>query len=292
MFRALLNFIIFSSIYVACCAVLMIWQTNTLFHIRDVNDDFYIFVFFATICSYNFHWYLTPADYSASERILWGARHKALQLSLCAVGGIGAAYSFWFLKAHWLPLGGAAILTFLYSAPKLPQRAFVWLRKVAIGKTLFLSFVWTYVTTLLPVFIAGQSVTLSLTAYTLHRFFLVYAICILFDYRDLDADKREGIRSLITYLSRPNLKRLYYCSLIFSAVFAFCFPLPLMLFLLAPVLITALLTRYTMQTRSDLFYYSVLDGMVMLSALLHMLAVKSCWLIPYFCTIINNNSNV
>jgi 4-hydroxybenzoate polyprenyltransferase len=236
-------------------------------------------VFFATICSYNFHWYLTPADYSASERILWGARHKALQLALCAVGAIGAACSFWYLKAHWLPLGGAAVLTFLYSAPKLPQRIFIWLRKIAIGKTLFLTLVWTYVTTLLPVLIAGASVSTGLILFMLHRFFLVYAICILFDYRDLEADKKEGIRSLITYLSKPNLKRLYYFSLALSALSGCFFPLPVAAFLLAPAVITALLTRFTMQTRSDLFYYSVLDGMVMLSALLHILSVANSLLL-------------
>lgn len=267
MFRAF----IFTSIYVSLCAVLMVWQTNTLFNIRDINYDFYVFVFFATICSYNFHWYLTPADYSASERILWSARHKTLQLALVAAGGIGAAISFWHLHAYWLPLGGAAILTFLYSAPKVPHPVFMWLRKVAIGKTIFLTAVWTYVTTLLPAFIAGETITTSLLYFTLHRFFLVYAICILFDYRDLDADKKEGIRSLITYLSKPNLLRLYYLSLLLSAVFAFTMQWPVVLFLLTPVLITALITRYTLQTRSDLFYYFVLDGMVMLSALLHLM---------------------
>lgn len=267
MFRAF----IFTSIYVSFCAVLMVWQTNTLFNIRDINYDFYIFVFFATICSYNFHWYLTPADYSASERILWSARHKTLQLALVAAGGVGAAISFWHLRAHWLPLGGAAILTFLYSAPKVPHPAFMWLRKVAIGKTLFLTAVWTYVTTLLPAFIAGEAITASLLYFTLHRFFLVYAICILFDYRDLDADKKEGIRSLITYLSKPNLIRLYYLSLLLSAGFAFTMQWPVMLFLLTPVLITTLITRYTLQTRSDIFYYFILDGMVMLSALLHLM---------------------
>lgn len=267
MFRAF----IFTSVYVSVCAVLMVWQTNTLFNFRDINNDFYYFVFFATICSYNFHWYLTPADYSASERIGWSAENKTLQLTLVVAGGIGAAICFWPLRSHWLPLGGAAILTFLYSAPKVPHPAFMWLRKIAIGKTLFLTAVWTYVTALLPVFLTGEPLTASLICFTLHRFFLVYAICILFDYRDLEADKKEGIRSLITYLSKPNLIRLYYCSLFLSAIFAFTFQWPVLLFLITPVLITALITRYTLQTRSDLFYYFVLDGMVMLSALIHLM---------------------
>lgn len=267
MFRAF----IFSSIYVSFCAVLMVWQTNTLFNIRDINNNFCCFVFFATICSYNFHWYLTPADYSASERILWSAEHKTLQLALVAAGGIGAAVCFWQLRTWWLPLGGAAVLTFLYSAPKVPHPAFTWLRKIAIGKTIFLTAVWTYVTTLLPVFIAGEKITSAIIFFTLHRFFLVYAICILFDYRDLEADKKEGIRSLITWLSKPNLLRLYYFALFLSAIFAFTASMPVMLFLLTPVLITTLLTRYTLQSRSDIFYYFVLDGMVMLSALIHLM---------------------
>ncbi|PSL30826.1 UbiA family prenyltransferase [Chitinophaga ginsengisoli] len=273
MLRGLFNFIIFSSLYVACCAILMIWQTNTLLQIRDINEAYYFFVFCSTICSYNFHWYLTPADYSTSERILWGARHKTLQLVLCALGALGAAYGFWLLREQWLPLSGAAVLTFLYSAPKVPHRAFIWLRKIAIGKTIFLTAVWIYVTTLLPVFIEKQPYSPTILFLTLHRFFLVYAICILFDYRDLESDKKEGIRSLITILSASGLKKLYVSSLVLAAIFALVlFPVDgwmLTAVLLAPVAITALLTRYAISNRSDHFYYFVLDGMVMLSALLH-----------------------
>ncbi|PWV49817.1 UbiA family prenyltransferase [Chitinophaga sp. S165] len=273
MLRDLFNFIIFSSLFVACCAILMIWQTNELLHVGNINEPYYFFVFCSTICSYNFHWYLTPADYSTSERIMWGARHKTLQLVLCALGGLGAVYGFWLLREHWLPLSGAAFLTFLYSAPKLPQRAFVWLRKIAVGKTLFLTAVWIYVTTLLPVFIEKQPYSTTMVFLTLHRFFLVYAICILFDYRDLESDKKEGIRSLITILSAPNLRKLYITSLVLATLFAFAlYPadsLLLTVILLAPVAITALLTRYAISNRSDHFYYFVLDGMVMLSSLLH-----------------------
>lgn len=271
--RGLFNFILFSSIYVGCIAILMIWQTNALLHIEHINYAYYFFVFCSTMCSYNFHWYLTPADYSTSERILWGARHKNLQLSLVAISGIGALYGFWLLKAHWLPMGGAAVLTFLYSAPKLPQRVFVWLRKIAVGKTIFLTSVWIYVTTVLPLFIEGQPYSNNMLLFALHRFFLVYALCIIFDYRDLESDKKEGIRSLITWLSPRNLKKLYVTSLVLSAIFALTlYPIDnwlLTAVLLAPVVITALITRYALRDRSDHFYYFVVDGMVMLSSLLH-----------------------
>lgn len=255
----------------------MVWQTNVLLQLPVRDLTYYFFVFFSTICSYNFHWYLTPSDYSSSERILWGARHKTLQLTLCAVGAIGAACTFWLLRTHWLVLSGAALLTFLYSAPKLPQRAFMWLRRIAIGKTMFLTFVWTYVSTLLPVLIAGHAITAQVIFLTMHRFFLVYAICILFDHRDLEEDKKEGIRSLITYMNKPGLRRLYYVSLTLAATSAIClYPIDHLwiITLLVPVLVTALLTRYAWLNRSDYFFYFVLDGLMMFSALLHAL-----WLI-------------
>jgi len=274
MLRSLFNFLIFSSVYISLCAVLMVWQTNALLGLHYDYFTYNAFVFFSTICSYNFHWYLTPAEYSTSQRILWGARHRTLQAVFYIAGAIGALWFFWQLKAHWLPLAGGAVLTFLYTAPKLPQRIFVWLRTIAVGKTLFLTFVWTYVTTLLPVFIAGTPVTIAAVYLTLHRFFLIYAICILFDYRDVESDKKEGIRSLITVLSEKQLFLIYYISLLLAAVSALLlWPLTtpaIIAALLAPVLITGLLTKKAKYNRSDYMYYFVLDGLMMLSALLHL----------------------
>lgn len=274
MFRAFTNFILFSSIYVSLCAILLIWQTNTLLALSPVNYDFYKFAFFSTICSYNFHWYLTPTNYAASERILWGARHKGLQLFLSVIGGIGALIYFWELKAYWLELSGAAFLTFLYSAPKIPFAPFTWLRKIAIGKTIFLTSVWVYVTNVLPVFMSGSAFTTQTIYYILHRYFIIYALCILFDHRDVESDKKEGIRSLITWLSKPGLLWLYYSSLLLSIVFACLVSMDIITcYLVIPVVVTAILTKYTLQTRSDYYYYFVLDGLVMLGAFLHYIAV-------------------
>jgi 4-hydroxybenzoate polyprenyltransferase len=282
MLKSLFNFLLFSSVYISCCAVLMVCQTVEVLTSHHADCSWYYdillylpFVFLSTICSYNFHWYLTPVEYSNSTRILWGARHRTLQLTLCATGAVGALFFFWLLRAHWLPLSGGALLTFLYSAPKLPQKAFVWLRKIAIGKTLFLTAVWTYVTTLLPVLISCAPVTPNVVYFTLHRFFLIYAICILFDHRDLESDKQQGIRSLITFLPEGQLFLLYYISLLLSALSA-ALLLPfagiaVVTTLLIPVFVTGMLTRNARRNNSDYMYYFVLDGLMMLSALLHII---------------------
>jgi len=251
----------------------MIWQTNQLLQLHYAKDTFYLFVFFSTICSYNFHWYLTPSTYSASERLLWGDRHRTLMLALCGIGLVGSGWFFWELREHWLVLSGSAVLTFLYSAPKVPHKTFRWLSKIAVGKTLFLTFVWTYVTTLLPALIAGNAATAPLVWLTLHRFTLIYAICILFDYRDLESDRKEGIRSLITALDAKNLNRLYYFSLLLAAVSAglmgtYTSP-GAVSSLVVPVIATALITRKAKQNDSDYLFYFVLDGFMALSAALY-----------------------
>lgn len=279
MIRGFFNFILFSSIYIAICAVVMTWQTNDILQLRYDYLNFYGFVFFSTICSYNFHWYLTPGSPNNSERILWGQRQRTLQLTGCAIGALGSIWFFIPLIHHWLPISGAVLLTFLYSAPKVPHKTFRWLSRIAVGKTIFLTFVWTYVTTLLPALIAGNTDTLETLCLTGHRFFLIYAICILFDLRDREEDRKQGIRSLITFLPHTELNKLYYGSVVIAGVFALLLapsvPLFVLFGLLVPVSITAMIKRYAQQHNSDYLYYFFLDGLMMLSALLHLLWVSA-----------------
>jgi hypothetical protein len=127
----------------------MVYQAYSLIIDRPVNAYFAAFVFFSTVCSYNFHWALTPGTIAPSQRLQWDEKHKSYHLLLSIAGLAGAAICFFFIKEHWFYIGIAAILTFLYSAPKISFPPFQWLKKIAIGKTIFLAMTWTYVTAVL-----------------------------------------------------------------------------------------------------------------------------------------------
>lgn len=273
MLRKIFNFFLFSSIYISLCSVLMTWQTSHVLGL-SYSYDFFWFVFFASICSYNFHWFLTPLSHKSPDRVQWTHDHKNAHLLFYFAGVIGSLIFFIKLREHWLALLFATFITFLYSAPKIPLPYFRFLKQVAIGKTTFLTMVWTYVTAIMPVFIANvPHFDHQMKLFAASRFFLIYGICILFDYRDRDDDRDEGIRSMITYLDEKGVNRLFLFSLIAFALFTLGllftgFSLLSVIVLLVPGFILAFLYPYAKRNFSDYLYYFVLDGLMMLSGLL------------------------
>lgn len=268
----LFNFIIYTNLFIAICAILMANQTyEVLLHLPP-NTDFLFFVLFSTTCSYSFHWYLTPdSETYHSPRLSWLNNNRNTHLALFFIGFAGAAIYGIFLIQHWIWLVMAAIITFLYSAPKIPHPWFRALRKVALGKTIFLALVWMYITTILPVEISDMPWKIDYSFFAAGRFFLIYSICILFDYRDREYDKSIGIRSLITWLSEKAITYLFTLSIVLFVIFT----LLLLLYgytylsvfiLLVPGIITAILYRRATKNFSDMLYYFVLDGLMALSS--------------------------
>lgn len=266
-------FFIYSNLFIAACAILMARQTFELVLQVQVNGHLIYFIFFATICSYSFHWFLTDQSLIPSARINWTVKNKKLLLVFFFIGLGGAAFFFFFLLKHWFWLMGGSFITFLYTAPKIPHPLFRMLRKVALGKTIFLAMVWTYVTTVLPIVVTEQEWRGDYTLFIAGRFFLIYAICILFDLRDREDDKAAGIRSLITYLTRQGIFILFTTSLlIFTGLtvwlLQYDYSILAVLLLMIPGAITGAIYKYAKTHFNDMLYYFVLDGLMAFSAML------------------------
>jgi 4-hydroxybenzoate polyprenyltransferase len=250
----------------------MTWQSSHLLQL-SISTDYYWFVFFATICSYNFHWYLTPRSETSADRTRWSLHHKNAHLLFYFAGVIGSLILFYKLRQHWFALFFATLLTFLYSAPKIPLPYFRFLKQVAIGKTIFLTTVWTYVTAILPIFIAGQHFNHEMKWFAASRFFLIYGICILFDYRDRTYDKEEGIRTMVNYFDETGVNRLFVFSIFAFIIFTIGLLFSGVSWLAVLVLIIPGIVLYSIypkakNSNSDYLYYFILDGLMMLSGLL------------------------
>ena len=250
----------------------MLYQTYALIIERPVDIYLAGFVFFSTVCSYNFHWALTPGLVAPSQRLQWDEKHESYHLLLSIAGFIGAVAFFFYLKEKWIYIIPSAVLTFLYSAPKIPLPFFQLLKKVAIGKTIFLALIWAYVTSALPVLIE-EAISEKAIVFFIGQFFFIYAICILFDFRDRENDKADGIRSMITYFNESGINILFVISVgVFILLSLWLRQTGIawvnILILLIPALLLISLYKYAKRNFSDYLYYFVLDGLMMLSALL------------------------
>ena len=267
--KKLVRFIVFTSFFLALCAVMMVYLTYVVFHLQP-DYLFLAFTFCGTLCSYNFHWYLTPQSYSGSKKAAWSVRNKRLHLALSIAGGLGAAFFGVQLLQHWQWLATTAFLTFLYSAPLIPHPAARWLQKIAIGKTLFLAFAWTHITSLLPIVLQQPIISDAEVVYVVQRFFLIYSICILFDYRDREQDLRQGIRSVITAFEPAGVHRFFWGNIIAIllwsvALFYFHFHWTTVAALALPGIAVAALSDYSLRHPGDFLFYGVLDGLMALS---------------------------
>jgi 4-hydroxybenzoate polyprenyltransferase len=268
--KKVFDFFIFTSLFIACCAVLMVLQASFIFGV-SFPFALYLFVFSGSVCSYNFHWFLMPPQVQVfTEKARWNLSNKYLHLLLSLIGLTGAVVAAFLLIEHWLWLCLTALLTFLYSAPMIPHPFFIFLRRIAVGKTFYLAFAWTHITALLPFLIKPGSLQAFHLLYVVNRFFFLYAICIVFDRRDRESDRRAGIKSLITWLDENGVDRLFWLSLLASFITCFFLAkwisLTVAIALLIPGFILGLLYQRSKENRSDYLYYFLLDGLMALSA--------------------------
>jgi hypothetical protein len=257
---------IYTNIWIAAIAVLAIYGTASALQL-PLPIKFYGFMFFATLTSYSLHWYYTPNEMHNRYRETWSVANKNVLLGFLLVGIIGTFYFFGYIPAKiYLLVFPLVLFTFIYTAPKLPVRFFAGFKKYIVAKTVYLAVGWTYATTILPIIYFDQDFTATHYQFTVYRFALLLIICGLFDYRDRVEDTTNGIKTLIANASAPiviwvlqivmgigiiaNLKMIEQIKTIH---FALNF---------LPILVLLLVTKQSIQSKKELLYYGLLDGLI------------------------------
>jgi hypothetical protein len=266
-----LNFIFSHSIFAAFCAVALCFQTIDILSSTKHSTYFYGFVFSATLCSYNFH-LLAGVLYSKglkpAKAILRANTDAVLFIMLSA-----AAIVYTMLQLqHLLPwIAVSFATTALYSLPLLPFPFFKKIRSIGFLKTLLLAFTWTYVTAFLPLLQSEYILGKREYIFFAHRFCFILQLCLIFDLRDVAVDKVKGLHSLATDISPGAANTLFYALVAAFGV------LTVLLYQLIPSLYLVLafgmvqfaaiiLYRSPQQYRNYFFYFFLVDGLMILSA--------------------------
>ncbi|HOZ95341.1 MAG TPA: UbiA family prenyltransferase [Niabella sp.] len=274
--RKFFDFIIFSNLFIAFCAVVMAGYTTHLFSIGFPPSHFGWFLFFSTLASYSIHWYLTDEKTEITDsRTFWLGRNKPVHLFFFVSSAIGSGIFLLQELGYIKWIIPAIFLTIMYTAPKFPFKPFFVLRKVIYAKTILLAVMWTYITSILPLLVTTKEWEVGFTLFAINRFTLIFPICILFDLRDRDYDKAGGVKSLVTILSPLQIKYLFDFLIsvnVVSAILMLNFEnlkIIDLLILLVPTLLTFALYHRAVKTKNDYLFYFILDGLMALSPLLY-----------------------
>jgi hypothetical protein len=260
---------------VAICAASLVFQTMQLVHL-PINFYLIAFVFFATLCSYNFHYLLgyLSAGGKISISFLY---NKYTALLFLMAGGIGILLFFSAAHIRFLNVVIAFLLTFLYSLPLLPVKQLAVARKAGFLKTLLLAFTWMFVTAYLPLSQNNAAFTMAGILLMAKRFLFMLMLCILFDNRDVKVDKIRGLSSLATDLSKNAMQLLIV--IIFLLLFTINFllghhgiTLRQVLALQLAAFINVIIYLLSKRKQGYFFYYFVVDGMMVLMTLLTTIA--------------------
>ncbi len=267
----LFHFFLSHSIFIACCAVGLSYQTMLLLH-EEANLSVLGFIFFSTICSYNFYWLLSNFYFSKKDKLFSFLKNKISFILIFLIGSFGVLYFMLLLKNTLPYILVGLLLTLVYTLPLWPFIAFKRLQKVGFFKTILLSFTWAYVTTILPTIHLLYTHTLAIALlFTLHFFFMLL-LCILFDLRDVSIDKIHGLHSLATDITPKKMNSLLivvYGFFIASAL-CFCFAfgnLPLAIAFIFIGIVLWIVYVFSLNKRGYIFYYFLVDGLMLLSAL-------------------------
>ena len=249
-------------------------MTAHTLHLYKPSGDpinLYGFITSATLLSYCLHWYLLDENARNSYRIIWTKHHKQVLIIIASISLAGVIYFIWKLQHYWLPIILPAIITAVYTAPKLPALKII--KSLAHGKTFLLAFTWVYVTCVLPLLIFSDDWNMGEFIFCFSRFLLIYAICLLFDYRDRDEDIKTGLITLPARISVRNLG-IYFYAIIITFICTTCllimygFQSMDIIILLIPGIILAFLYPTAIRIHSDYLYYFLLDGLMILSSLM------------------------
>ncbi len=266
----LLHFILSHSVFSSLCAVALCYQTTILLHI-PAKALLYVFVFFSTLCSYNFYWLISKYAFSKKLPLSRFIKNNFSYIFLFSLAGMGMAYCLYFLPLIYPLVVIAVALTLLYSLPLWPLKIAIYLRKAGIFKTILLAFTWTFVTVVIPAQPVLQAETTAVITLSTARFFFMLMLCTIFDKRDISVDKMHGLQSLATDVSKGSLSTIMllafmiYVSAGFFVRYQFSDTCQLIAFLITGLAV-GWVYRLSLKQQGYVFYYFIVDGLMLFSA--------------------------
>ncbi len=276
--RGFLDFILFSNLFIALCAIAQGALTYALLNM-PAEPLVLAVQGCATFAYYNLSILLArPAQPAQSpyRRTRWVFRHERLMTPLTVLATTACLwFSFQLRPAALLVLIPAAALALLYSLPLWRIKDRKWNFRQIPGLKLFLiALVWTLSCVALPlVILAADGIHIPAADSILlltKRFLFITAITLPFDIRDFLQDKQYGLKTIPVLLGQQKAYQL--CLLLLSTYLLLLFIFNQHTYqstpgLVAVTLLTAWLIFRSRWEKNEYYYFLCLDGTLILQFL-------------------------
>lgn len=266
------RFFLFQHFVISIAAIALCWQTYIILSSYVYNYNLAGFLFFATLLSYNTHFWLASKKNTSSLQLNWFRQHQIFTLVFNIVAFIATVYFWYQVKEITGIILIAILLNAAYTAPLLFKSPLKLPLLFTFIKSYFIGFTWAFVTTVLPLKLLGPEQGLPVSLLFLQRFMLVSIATIIFDCRDRLLDREWGVHTPANFLNEKQLRLFFIINLLIYAVIVLCMSVSsgnyLHLLQLIPALVLWQLFQQSARTNSDVFYLVWVDGVLILSPLL------------------------
>ena len=268
-----LNLFVFSNLFIACAAGLMMMQSCMIFNLPATNLSW--LTFFGTLFLYNFHrlYRFRKSRLVNASRYQWVINHRPLLVILCVLSIVGAFFFAQQLRLqsfiYLLVLCVVALGYVIEFIGKKPQRKA--LRDLPGLKIFLVAFVWAAFMVGLPCVqfeVIPENALLLLT----EKCLFIFAITVPFDIRDQHFDKAQQ-KTLPQLFGTKGAVFIGQLAVVAALSIAFLlfkdntYTLPYFISQVIAYSFAAWLIFLSKKTRNELFYSFLVDGTIILSAL-------------------------
>lgn len=274
--KGILDFIFYGNFWIALCAFVLILQTEYLLTQKLLLTDYSLFVFFSTSFLYGIHRILGLKKLSGflHKGRFVAINYRRTHILIIAIGaGLAAAWYYWQLDMTTkLGLLVPGLISLGYVFPILGP--YGRLRDLNYVKIFLIALIWSAVTTTLPfIELGGTHYTFAILLF-LERALFVFAITIPFDIRDYSIDAETKVKTLPISLGiRKSIMLAAFflalmASLVFLEGFLGFYHSGTMTGLSISIILTYFLIRKSPGVSHDYFFTGLMDGTMILQAVI------------------------
>lgn len=237
MLKKILNVLFYGNFFYGICAIVLCIETNYLYGIPLNGKHFYSIIFAATVFYYTFTYLKHSPKFKINERDIW---YKLNYESLRQINNIILLFliadiAFFigkhessFKKLSAINIGQILVFPAVaaaYTFNILPFPEMRKLRRIGWLKPFIIGFIWSGLTSIYPIIIyhvqyniTGNIINTTLGLLWLKNFIFITMLCVLFDIKDIEIDRLEGLKTFPVQLGITNTIAFVIIPLILSSV--------------------------------------------------------------------------